>query len=125
MTYRPEAARERRYGLSPQDVQELLDDQEGRCAICRRAGDVSRTKDGLPSVEVDPARRSIAPKERSAVAVNLGIDHDHTTGVVRGLLCSACNTGLSWYEDDQARLMRAAAYLRRKGPFKTPRVVPA
>ncbi|MGZ4518794.1 MAG: endonuclease VII domain-containing protein [Mycobacteriaceae bacterium] len=42
----------------------------------------------------------------------LVIDHDHTTGTVRGLLCNACNTGLGKLGDSVAGLMRAVAYLQ-------------
>lgn len=40
----------------------------------------------------------------------LCIDHEHTTGTVRGLLCKTCNAGLGMFHDDSALLHRAADY---------------
>ncbi len=41
------------------------------------------------------------------------IDHDHSTGKVRGLLCSCCNTGIGMFKDNPDVLDRAAFYLVR------------
>jgi hypothetical protein len=41
----------------------------------------------------------------------LHIDHDHTTGVVRGVLCRPCNHAIGLLLDDPARLRAAANYI--------------
>lgn len=66
------------------DFDEMVLAQNGVCAICGSA------PNGHP----------------------LHVDHDHTTGAVRGLLCQQCNTGLGNFRDDIALLDRAMQYLR-------------
>lgn len=80
--------RERKYGLSAEDFERMLADQNGTCAICETP----------------------APDEQGR---SLHVDHDHATGAVRGLLCSPCNLGIGTFKDDPATLERAANYLRR------------
>jgi hypothetical protein len=73
--------------------QEWVAIQGDRCAICGGTDPQIVTSTGLP-------RR-------------LAIDHDHVTGVERGLLCSNCNVMLGTAQDDPERLEAGAAYLRR------------
>lgn len=75
----------KRYGLTPEDYEQLLAAQGGACAICRKPPKV-----GKP----------------------LNVDHCHATGAVRGLLCFRCNFGMSFFGEDPATLERAAAHLR-------------
>jgi len=41
----------------------------------------------------------------------LRVDHDHSTGEIRGHLCHDCNVGIGWFRDNPARLLKAADYL--------------
>lgn len=41
------------------------------------------------------------------------MDHDHVTGVLRGITCGPCNTSMGMMGDDPDRLEAAATYLRR------------
>jgi hypothetical protein len=75
--------RERLYGLSSEAFDALLAAQHGVCAICGRG-----------------------PNGKA-----WNVDHDHATGVVRGILCLKCNTLLGMAEDSTDRLMAAIRYL--------------
>jgi hypothetical protein len=82
----------RRYGLTLDERDALLEAQGGKCKIC-----------GLP----------IEFGGRSAT-VGAHVDHDHITGVVRGILCATHNTSLGKFNDDPVLLRRAADYLEGK-----------
>lgn len=74
----------KRHGLTPDDYQKMLAAQSGVCGIC-----------GLPE------------QGRS-----LSIDHDHSSGIVRGLLCSRCNNLIGLAGEDIGVLVNAIFYLR-------------
>lgn len=76
----------RQYGITAEDYDALRVAQDDTCAICGRPDPLS--KSGVWHV-----------------------DHCHSTGRVRGLLCTKCNTGLGLFEDDAARLASAIKYL--------------
>lgn len=46
-------------------------------------------------------------------AQKLGVDHDHRTGEIRGLLCRSCNQGIGIFEDSPTLLFNAIAYLEK------------
>lgn len=77
------------YGLSRQQWHDMLLKQRERCAIC-----------AIPFSEAPYNGR-------------VCVDHDHTSGRVRGLLCVDCNHGLGKFKDDTELLMAAVEYLNR------------
>ena len=85
----------RRHNITVDRYWHLWDKQDGLCAIC----------DGPPS---DNGNRQ---RKKSNLAARLVIDHDHTNGRTRGLLCGKCNLGLSAFLDDPTFLRKAANYL--------------
>lgn len=75
----------RLYGLTYEQYQEILEKQNGACAICL--------------------------KEQREASKRLHIDHDHVTGKVRGLLCTKCNMGIGLFGDNVDLLDKATKYL--------------
>lgn len=70
----------RRYGLTVEQYDEMLERQGHVCGICGKGPSGKR---------------------------RLAVDHDHETGGVRGLLCGECNMGIGKFKDDP-ELLRAA-----------------
>jgi hypothetical protein len=74
----------RKYGVTPQEYEDKLSEQNGVCAICAR------------------------PNGK----IRLAVDHDHKTGKVRGLLCNRCNIVLGLLNDGIDLFDKLRAYLQ-------------
>ncbi len=48
------------------------------------------------------------------------VDHDHSTGKIRGILCLHCNAGMGAFEDDPSIILRAIEYLERSDGTRQP-----
>ena len=76
----------RKYGMSIEEYNRLLEDQGYKCAICGCTG-------------------SGTDKNKFVV------DHCHTTNKVRGMLCWPCNIGLGMFKDNPDLIDRVKIYL--------------
>jgi len=79
------------YNITLQDYDDMYESQEGKCKICGST-DAKTPKNG-----------------------RFCVDHDHSTGEVRGLLCSSCNRGIGLLQDDPDVVLNAYKYLTKKG----------
>lgn len=78
-----DSAYKRKYGISLEDYNRMYKEQNGCCAICGKFS----------------TRR-------------LAVDHNHKTGVVRGLLCTYCNFFLGTLENNLDVLDKSLIYAR-------------
>jgi len=83
---------QQKYGITLKEYKKLFKKQSGQCAICG----------------------TIDPKSTGKYNT-FSIDHDHKTGKIRGLLCSNCNCGLGFFDDNPRTLIAAANYLMQNG----------
>ena len=81
----------RKYGLTEFEYQSLIIGCNGRCEICGK----SEIDTGMP----------------------LGIDHNHLTGKVRGVLCRQCNAGIGSLMDSPSLIREALKYLESRGNY--------
>jgi hypothetical protein len=79
----------RKFGITPERYDEMLEAQGGGCAICRK-----------------PPRDDIS----------LHVDHDHDSGAIRGLLCFDCNAGIGKLREDVDLLGASITYLLDHDP---------
>lgn len=76
-----------RYGLTVEKFNEMLVAQDWKCAICGAS----------------------APDHHKK---RLNVDHCHKTGIVRGLLCDACNRAIGLLKDDPELMKKAISYIQ-------------
>lgn len=75
-----------RYGITLADKKQMIVDQNGCCAICNK--ELSGDK-------------------------YVHLDHSHSSGSVRGVLCQPCNIGLGGFKDSIEALENAIEYLKK------------
>jgi hypothetical protein len=85
-----------RYGISGDEYQTLLANQNFACPIC----------------EVEISETLEYKGKRSVV-----VDHNHDTGEVRGVLCSGCNLVLGHARENTTILYKAIVYLSERGAY--------
>ncbi len=76
------------YGISANEVNKLLENQGGKCAICGTTNPGGRNN-------------------------KFHLDHNHSTKEIRGLLCDKCNRGLGFFNDSTDLLHHAINYLQK------------
>ena len=80
----------RKYGISVEEYERRLSEQNGRCKICNRTPEEVQDK----------------------TAWRLAVDHCHTTGKVRGLLCRPCNTAIGQLQESADIIQKALEYVK-------------
>ncbi len=81
----------RKYGIEWEEFEIAYNNAKGLCEICSKSLEIWTTKgDGKESASVD---------------------HCHTTGKVRGILCRHCNVALGHFKDSRLHLLKAVEYL--------------
>lgn len=93
-----------------------------QCNDCMRARDRERHL-ATYGMSVEAVERLLASQGGTCaicrVAPAVHVDHDHETGVVRGMLCFRCNAALGQFDDAPATLRRAARYLMTAGRWES------
>jgi len=78
-----------KYGITIEDLESMRILQRNECDICGKSlGNLDSTKD-------------------------ICVDHDHSSGQPRGLLCNHCNFGLGHFKDSKKNLGKAIEYLEK------------
>jgi hypothetical protein len=85
-----------------------------RCLLRRQYG-VTEEWYNLKLIEQDYCC-AICGTKSTGKRSHFDIDHDHATGVNRGLLCSPCNTGIGHFKEDPGKLRKAIEYLVKYKP---------
>lgn len=83
------------YGWSYAEYKAMWERQDGLCAICLQ-----------PETELS---------HHNGLVKLLSVDHDHLTGMIRELLCGACNKAIGLFRENAELIYEAASYVSRHG----------
>ncbi len=84
------------YGITIEQFDEMLKKQKNKCAIC---------------------------KTNKPTGKGFGVDHNHRTGKIRGILCHHCNIALGGFKDSPELLREAISYLEKYDNNTTSRTI--
>lgn len=90
---RKEKARIEKYGINNEEYDQLLQQQNGKCSICKTA--------------------DFGGYSNLGEKYGLVVDHCHTSGKIRGLLCGHCNRMLGMFKDNPNTMVSAVEYLSK------------
>lgn len=93
---RNEAHLRQKYGISPEEYDYILTQQNGVCAICKR-----------------PETLIHGHGSKKGSVRSLSVDHCHAIGSVRSLLCHKCNTSLGLMNEDPGLIRALLEYSER------------
>lgn len=82
------------FGITRDDYNRMLNEQNNVCAICFK-----------PEYDKDARTKKIK---------SLAVDHCHDTGKVRGLLCRKCNTAIGLFQEDINIINNCVNYLQKE-----------
>lgn len=85
---------QRKYNMDLGEYQTLYFSQKGRCLIC------TKEQKSLLTTRITKGKKEV-----------LVVDHNHSTGKVRGLLCQKCNQGIGLFEENCISLRNAISYI--------------
>ena len=66
------------------------------------------------AVEQYGSKCQICGSDGSKHKKGLVVDHDHITGIYRGILCAFCNTAIGYLKDDPKIMKKAINYINKK-----------
>lgn len=93
--------------------------KNGRCKMCAKRWVKNANLRRMYGIDLDDYTRLLSSQGGGCASCGgvemLCVDHDHDTGVIRGILCHWCNVSAGLLQESSARARQLAAYMERHG----------